>query len=156
MKDKKLLKWKFDELIKNLIVISFPANKQIEICGIGHPGDDIANDFDTYFNLSKFEYIKNNLLNDEQILELEKIDNFFNERSGKNNDGFWDNLESNSDWQILRQMAANCLKILKKDNLTITFKIKNKYTKSENGNKILIQNIKIKLINNKKRTLFFI
>lgn len=56
-KEKETVYWKFNELIKLLITLSLPSNKQKEIMGYGAVTDEMAIDFETYYTLSFQSYI---------------------------------------------------------------------------------------------------
>ena len=118
-----LVRYKFRELVINLVTLSSPAERQIEIIGIGAACDEMAIDFDTYFTLSYQSYIDNNLLTENQIKKLIELDDYFNERSGDKQPEFWDDflLETNPEWQIVRQKAKTILEILGMQDLTIEF-----------------------------------
>lgn len=137
----------FKELIKNLIILSLPVKEQLDIMGYGCIGDEMAIDFGTYYSDRINEYIRNNIIDKEQKKYIDKIEDFFNERGGKDEYmGFWldnEELSTNSDWDKIRDMAKECLKVLKKDHLALKASIENK---SNNNDGLTVQVIQIELI----------
>lgn len=100
-----LIRWKFAELLKNLITLSSGAQRQTEIIGIGAVCDEMAEDFHTYFTLSYSSYIENHLLTQTQLEKLIELDLFLNERSEIKCPAFWDDslLSTNAEWEIVRE-----------------------------------------------------
>lgn len=140
------LKYKFEELIKTLILLGMPAEKQIEYSGDLIPfGDDIVNDFDVYYTHSKNELLENNFLNHKQVEIIDRLDNFFEKKSGEDFIDFWtDNsiLKTDPDWKKIRELAKECLMVLGKNDCGIKIDIENEIEDS----KILIRKIKSKII----------
>jgi hypothetical protein len=146
--DDNLVRWKFGELIKNLITLSSAADRQAEIIGIGATCDEMAIDFDTYFSLSYQNYLDNHLLTIEQVEKLKELDKFFNDRSGDKSPNFWDDflLDTNSDWQIVRQKAKAILESIGMQDLLIEFDREEKYEMTDKGRRISMQSTKIRLV----------
>jgi len=146
-----LIRWKFAELLKNLITLSSVAQLQTEIIGIGAVCDEMAEDFYTYFTLSYSSYIDNHLLTQAQIEKLIELDMFFNERSEIISPEFWDDslLSTNPEWEIVRQKAKEILIILGFQDLAIDIYREEKYEMLESGNKLSVQATQLRL----KRTL---
>lgn len=142
--------WKFGELIKLLIILSSDAVKQREIMGAGALADEMAEDFNSYFTLCRNEYILMNLLDIDQLSPLDKLDGFLDERSGENSVDFWDDskLSSNPDWDIVRRIAKEVLKLLNMTDLIITFERVEKYELSLIGKKLMVQSTKTRIIRN--------
>ena len=109
--DENLVRWKFGELIKNLVTLSSSAERQAEIIGIGATCDEMAIDFDTYFTLEYQNYLDSGLLTISQVEKLKELDKYFEDRSGDKSPDFWDDflLETNPEWQYVRRMAKNIL-----------------------------------------------
>jgi len=146
--DDNLVNWKFGELIKNLITLTSNAERQAEILGIGATCDEMAIDFDTYFTLSYQNYIDNHLLTGNQIEKLKELDDYFNERSGDKSPDFWDDflLDTNPEWQIVRQKAKTILELLGMQDLTIEFDREEKYETTDKGKRLTMQTTKTRLI----------
>lgn len=143
-----LSKWHFDELIKTLITLSSPVDRQFEICGIGNPNSEMVEDFVWHYIDLKDELIIKLILTEPQSSMLDKITFLINKHSGKPDDDFWnpDNLKSHADWIAIRQIAKDSLGLLGKDNLQLIVVTTNKYDKSDKGEKLVIQYQKIDLI----------
>ena len=127
--DENLVRWKFGELIKNLVTLSSSAERQAEIIGIGATCDEMAIDFDTYFTLEYQNYLDSGLLTISQVEKLKELDKYFEDRSGDKSPDFWDDflLETNPEWQYVRRMAKNILEALNMIDLTIEFDRTEKY-----------------------------
>jgi len=74
--NKELIMYHFEEFIKALITLSLPAEKQIHIIGIGHTGDEMVIDFDTFYREHIDYYIKEGLISTKQAVLSEAFDNF--------------------------------------------------------------------------------
>lgn len=146
--DDNLVRWKFGELIKNLITLATDAKRQAEIIGIGATCDEMAEDFNTYFTLSYWSYLDSNLLTLEQVEKLKELDVFFDERSGDKSPDFWNDflLETNPEWKIVRQKALDILKSLRMQDLTLEFDREEKYETTDKGNQITMQITKTRLV----------
>ncbi|WP_461791426.1 hypothetical protein [Pedobacter sp.] len=142
--DENLVRWKFSELIKNLITLSSSAERQAEIIGIGATCDEMAIDFDTYFTLEYQNYLDSGLLTVSQVEKLQELDNYFEDRSGDKSPDFWDDflLEKNPEWQNVRQMAKYILEALNMIDLTIEFDRTEKYETT----RLTIQTTKTRLV----------
>lgn len=146
--DDNLIRWKFGELIKNLVTLSSQAERQAEIIGIGATCDEMAIDFDTYFTLEYHEYLKSGLLTSSQVEKLKELDRYFEKRSGDKSPDFWDDflLETSSEWQDVRQMAKAILETLNMQDFTIEFYRTEKYEKTNKGKRLIMQTTKTRLI----------
>lgn len=118
----------FDELVKHLIVLSLPAEYQREYIGLGHTGDELAIDFDNYYTSRKEQYLKEGFINHEQSDLLDKLDSFFEERSGGHHEEFWEDVDSHSDWQKVRMKAKECLAALGKQDYGLKVKYESEKT----------------------------
>ncbi len=147
-KEDNLVCWKFGELIKTLVTLSSSADRQIEIMGAGIVTDEMAEDFNTYFTLSYRQFIDNKLLDEITINKLNYLDNFLDLRSGDKDPDFWDDttLLTNNDWQNVRTQAKEILTMLGFENLDIDFERTEKYEKSNEGQKLLMQTTRTRLI----------
>ncbi len=147
-KEDNLVCWKFGELVKTLFTLSSNADRQIEIMGAGIVTDEMAEDFDTYFTLSYKQFVDNKLIDETTTNKLKYLDNFFDERSGDKDPDFWDNttLSTNNDWQNVRTQAKEILTLMGFENLDIDFKRTEKHEKSNEGQKLLIQTTRTRLI----------
>jgi len=143
-----LVCYNFRELIINLITLSSPAKRQLEIIGIGAVCNEMAVDFDEYFTSVYQLYIDNNFLTQDQLEKFIELDNYFDERSGKKQSEFWDDflLETNPEWQIVRQKAMTILEMLGMQNLTIEFDRTEEYKMINGVKQITAQTTKTKLI----------
>lgn len=140
------IKYRYEEMIKTLILLGMPAEKQIEYSGEMVPfGDDIVNDFDVYYTHSKNKFLEHDLLTNKQVEQLDNLDNFLEKKSGEKFIDFWtDNsiLKTHPDWQKIRELARDCLVILGKNDCGIKVDIENEIDSSE----ILVRKIKTKII----------
>jgi len=136
------LLWQFNELIKNLISMSMPLEKQIDFYGLGVTADEMLEDFNSYYSLNKSRFFEKGLINEEIKASLEDIDNLTDKWTSEKDEDFWFEMEKHeNDWNILREMAKSTLKKMELDNLTVMVKHENE---TENG-KIIVQNTKIDL-----------
>lgn len=146
--DDNLVRWKFGELIKNLVTLSSSAERQAEIIGIGATCDEMAIDFDSYFTLEYQSYLDSGLLTFSHGEKLQELDKYFEERSGDKSHDFWDDflLETNPEWQIVRQKAKAILKSLGMQDLTIEFDREEKYEMTDKGKRVTMQSTKTRLL----------
>ena len=147
-KEDNLVCWKFGELIKTLVTLSSSADRQIEIMGAGIVTDEMAEDFNTYFTLSYRQFIDNRLLDEKIINKLNYLDDFLDQRSGDKDPNFWDDttLSTNKDWQNVRTQAKETLTLLGFENLDIDFERTEKSEKSNEGQKLVMQTTRTRLI----------
>lgn len=147
-KEDNLVCWKFGELVKTLVTLSSSADRQIEIMGAGIVTDEMAEDFDTYFTLSYKQFVDNKLIDETTTNKLKYLDNFLDERSGDKDPDFWDDttLSTNNDWQNVRTQAKEILTLMGFENLDIDFERTEKHEKSNEGQKLLIQTTRTRLI----------
>ncbi|WP_276132722.1 hypothetical protein [Polluticoccus soli] len=140
--------WKFAQLITTLITLSSSSDRQAEIIGIGATCDEMGEDFHSYFTLSSRSYHRAGLLSEKEILELEKLDAYFEERSGNNSPDFWDDflLDTNPEWDVVRTKATNILQLLGFQDLTIDFDRKEDYEITDKGKRVVGQWTKTRLV----------
>lgn len=134
-----LVRWKFAELIKNLVTLSSSAEQQLEMTGIGAVCDEMALDFETYFILSYQAYLQVGLLTLDQAEQLKKLERYFDDRSGDKSPDFWDEslLSTNPEWQIVREKARDVLEMLEMQDLEIEFERTVEYKVSEEGKQVV-------------------
>jgi hypothetical protein len=115
-----LIQYHFEELIKTIITLSSPAERQIFIIGIGHTGDEMVIDFDTHYKEHIDHYLSTGLLTLEHANSLKQYDDFLSERcAGQPVEFFLDQLElkTNSIWAEIRIESKKLLKALNKEHL---------------------------------------
>lgn len=115
----------FQELIKNIITLSSPAEKQIYIIGIGHTGDEMVIDFDTFYSGHKNHYLELGLLTLEQLRSLENFNEFLDEKCVNKSGEFFmsrSELKLNKTWDEIRCEAKKLLILLNKDQMDIEVK----------------------------------
>lgn len=147
-KEDNLVCWKFGELVKTLVTLSSSADRQIEIMGAGIVTDEMAEYFHTYFTLSYKQFVDNKLLDETTINKLNYLDNFLDQRSGDKDPDFWDDttLSTNNDWKNVRTQAKEILTLLGFESLDIDFERIEKYENSNEGQKLLSQTTRTRLI----------
>lgn len=151
--DDNLVRWKFGELIKNLVTLSSSAERQVEIIGIGATCDEMVIDFDTYFTLEYQRYLDSGLLTYSQTEKLRELDKYFEERSVDKSPDFWDDflLNTSPDWQAVRKMAKSILEMLEMQDLIIDFERTEKYEKTDKGKRLTMQTTKTRLVRENAR-----
>ena len=137
------IKWQFQELIKTLIALSLPAEKQIEIYGIGLAGDEMLEDFHSYYVLIKSSLIERGFVTSDAEQILNQIDSFTDKLSDEKEEDFWDELDIHEEWQELRTMAKNALISIGMDKYGIKVKHENDVDKKNN---IVTQKTTVELI----------
>ncbi|MBE2256127.1 MAG: hypothetical protein IAE65_08000 [Ignavibacteria bacterium] len=146
-----LIRYKFSQLIINLILLSSSSTQQILFFGIGNACNEMAIDFDLYFTQEKESYLERGLLTLDSVDKLKELDKLFCEKSEDKNHEFWDddNLKSNSNWKLVREKSNEILKMLNFDNLTLELDRNNNF-RMDNGNVNLIgQTDKIQIVKKK-------
>jgi len=148
-----LIKWHFDELLKTLITLSSPADRQAEIMGFGNANSEMVEDFVWHYIETKDDLTTELILIEPQTIVLDNITKLIDKHSGKPEDNFWnpEQLKTHSDWTTIRKIATEVLILLGKDNLQLKIETTNEYDKSDKGEKLIIQRQKIYLINNEKK-----
>lgn len=143
-----LIRWKFSRLIENLVILSSSAQRQAEIIGVGAVCEEMALDFETYFTLEYPNYLEIGLLTMSQLEKLQELDNFLEDKSGNNSPDFWNDLllQQSLEWQVVRQKAQGILVMLNMQDLTIDFERTEKTRTVDNGNPIMIQITKTRLV----------
>ena len=137
--DDNLVRWKFAELIKNLVTLSSSAEQQLKMTEIGAVCDEMALDFATYFVLSYQTYLRVGLLTLDEAEQLKKLDKYFEDRSGEKSPDFWDDslLKTNPEWQVVREKAKCILEMLRMQDLEIEFERTVEYKVSKEGKQIV-------------------
>ncbi|MEO1628710.1 MAG: hypothetical protein AAFV25_26415, partial [Bacteroidota bacterium] len=134
----------FDELIKTLIVMSLPLEKQREFYGLGVIADEMMLDFESHYTLNKDRFAQTEWINEAAKKQLDEIDALTEAWSAEKEEDFWFDMEKHpSDWDVLRQKASRALTLLEKDHLTVDIKRENRL--DENGN-IMVEHTIINLI----------
>lgn len=138
----------YEELIKSLIALSSNAEKQKEIIGYGQVAQELVEDFYHYYSNCREQYLMENLITKEQDLNLGLLEKLFKEQKDQS---FWDddNLGTNIQWQEVRKIASENLKILGKSDFTIEVKRTHNNTMSPEGKSLTIENTKIILVKKK-------
>jgi len=146
-----LIRYKFSQLIINLILLSSSSTQQILIFGIGNACNEMAIDFELYFTQEKESYLESGLLTLDAVDKLKEIDDLFCEKSEDKNHEFWDddNLESNSDWKLVSEKSHEILKMLNFDNLTLELERNNNFRMDNENVNLIGQTDKIQIV--KKR-----
>jgi hypothetical protein len=121
--DKEIIQYHFDELLKTLIILFSPAEKQKYIMGFGNVGEDMLIDFDSNFNgVMAYHYVENGFLSGNEVKKIEEYDRFLDKKcNGQTTDVFtnFDELKNTSVWKEVRPETFKLLKYLTKDNLDI-------------------------------------
>jgi hypothetical protein len=146
--EENLVYYKFGELIKALVTLSSSAERQIEITGAGIVTIEMAEDFNTYFTLSYKPFVQYELIDEKTFIKLFYLENFLDHRSGERDSEFWNDktLATNTDWENVRKQSKNVLALLGFENLDIDFIRTEKYEKSNEGQKLLLQTTRTRLI----------
>ncbi|GGA16717.1 hypothetical protein GCM10008018_71440 [Paenibacillus marchantiophytorum] len=121
--EKDIVQYHYDELIKSLVTLSSPAEKQKYIMGYGHVGDDMIIEFENHYNLGMADYYFDiGLFTDNQLQKIDDYDKFLDEKSGEQELDFFtdfDQLNSNPIWEEIRVETSKLLRFFDKDNLDI-------------------------------------
>ncbi|MDQ0913888.1 hypothetical protein [Paenibacillus sp. V4I5] len=121
--EEKMVLYHFEELIKTLITLSFSAEKQKFIIGIGNVADELVIDFDTHFNEKlAILYIEIGMLSTNDIMKLNEYNKVLNEKCFSQEADFFTDFEEliiNPVWEEIRYESSRLLKSLNKDNLDI-------------------------------------
>jgi len=142
-----ITKYWCEELIMSIITLASPAEKQIEIIGIGITGDEMLIDFDSSLTWVKDNYVNNGYFSEKNIKKLNEFDKYLDEViKGQKEDFFVDNNEliNNPIWEEIREKAKALLKDLEMSNLDIT--LDRTISELDNNDRIIIENTKRTLI----------
>ncbi|MEI6950409.1 hypothetical protein V9K67_24720 [Paraflavisolibacter sp. H34] len=112
----------FDELVKHLIVLSLDKDDQTELFRHGPSGYALGVELDTYYTLQKRHYLRHSLLNEEQVGQMDKLEEYVQKRMGKAHKSFWDKAPRHPGWDKVRLLARDCLKALEKEDWGIRVK----------------------------------
>lgn len=109
--DRDLANQHLKRLVQNLIALASSPEEKIRIVGYGCVGDEIAIDFESSFTRCRDLYLKEDLLNENQLMKLDELDQLLESLSGDDDDGFWTNPEKLTDanWDKIRDLAKLCL-----------------------------------------------
>lgn len=121
----------FNELIKTLIALSSAANRQRAIYGEAPPGDEMAEDFNSYFTRNKSLLLDKGLIDQEAFDLLGTLARFMDVKSAENDLEFWDDLEQHKDWEMIRELARLCLVKLGKEKYRL--QVEHQYGRDDNG-----------------------
>jgi hypothetical protein len=142
------VKWNYWEFIKILVTLSSDSEIQKEIIGYGAVADEMAADFNTYCTLQSKKYVDFDLLTDDLVSRLNKIDSFFIEHYGDKKSVFWndDFLDSHPDWKTIRVLAKDILRVMGFDDLKIDIERTVQKSQSSKGEPLAIETTKTRLI----------
>lgn len=138
------LKWNYTEMLKVLIALSLEAEEQFNAYGDGPIGEEMALDFSNLYDDHRDGFLEEGLLNEEQVVALDALLDFFVERSGPQNEDFWLDvrmLSVHPDWVKVRKLAKDCLVVMGKDHLGIHVTIENSDSVNNEGEEIVVQMI---------------
>ncbi len=112
MKDDELLKYYYEELIMSLITMSLPAEKQREMIGFGCVGDEILEDFDSFYCMRRQVYINHMVFSEKQLQRLDDFHKYLDKFNNQSEDFYWDieELKNNPLWEELRVESKKILK----------------------------------------------
>jgi hypothetical protein len=132
--------WKFGELLKTLITLSSPAERQLDIMGAGLASDEMAEDFYRFFS-DRQEFLDRGLLAASTLAPLQHLNDYLDQRSGDHAPDFWDeqNLATHPDWQNVRQQAKAILQDMGFEGLDLAFERKASYETGAEGKLLLVE-----------------
>lgn len=113
----------FQEVLKLLVIIAAEPELQLKAHGIGNAEEEMAMDLDFHFSQNKDAFLDAGHINIEQCDAINAVLAFFKAKEENEDDPFWYELESNSDWIELRILANKALTALNKQHLNIEVKI---------------------------------
>ena len=119
------INYHYDELLKLLVIISSEPTLQREAHGIGNAEEEMAIDLDFHFNEFKTQLLEEGLLSTTEADAIAQIDSFFEARNCESYESFWGELETHADWKTVREMAANVLTQMGKEDLSIKVNVVN-------------------------------
>lgn len=129
--DIKNLNYQFIELVKTLIAFSSQPDRQREIYGEAPPGDEMLEDFHSYYTIIKSSLLDKGLIDQGDAELLDNLAKFIDEKSAENDLEFWDDLERHKDWERIRELAKLCLIKLGKENCEL--KVTHEYGRDDKG-----------------------
>lgn len=115
---------RFDQLLITLIGLKSPYKKQREMYGIGHLEEELVDDFELNYTRNRKEFIKFDYLKEEEVLELDTIEQIFEEKTEENNPDFWEGINFHSEWEKIRLLAMRVLSLLNRSELEVIIKKK--------------------------------
>src|SRR5687767_13665697 len=112
MTEQKRVQYLYDELVKGLVVLSLPAQEQLEIHGADSAGTVMAVELDTYYRVQRSVYEQHNLLTPEAGRLLDELDGIFRTHTGPEGAIFRNGVHTHPAWADIRSLAAACLKAM--------------------------------------------
>lgn len=137
------IRWQFNELIKTLITISLSADKQRQIIGIGWAGDEMMDDFYTYYTLIRDNLLERGFIKNQAIILLDQLDKFTDQLSKEKHEDFWNEIEAHSEWEQLRGIAKAILLVMNLEELGLKVKHENEV---DENNAVIAQKTFIELV----------
>lgn len=113
------LNYHYEELLKLLVILSLDPEAQLET----HTEDELAIEYESALVPRVEEYLSEGYFTETDIERLLEIDQFFEVRSGNDDDGFWSSIETHPDWILVRKMAKEVLKALGHEGIGITTEV---------------------------------
>lgn len=111
------IKWHLGALKRALLILSSPAEKQVELMEVNDIPLSMSADFDCHFLHIRQDYIDAGLLSPEQFEVLDRVDAYFKEIADTLKedefDVFWedrDQLFTHPSWEHLRVLTKDCLR----------------------------------------------
>ncbi len=147
--DKKQTEEYFKELIKAIISLSLPADKQREIHGHGFAGEEMLQGFRSLFLPFRDLYQNYDIVDDGQLPFLDSLHTLLEEKVKMEPEEFWDKLETASEWNRIRNTAIETLSALGKGHLTLKITQMNVSVPSKSGRDITVQQTTTELIEKK-------
>lgn len=149
--DRKQVESYFQELIKAIISLSLPAEKQREIHGFGFAGEEMVQEFRNLFLPFKDLYHEHRIVNDGQMPFLETLNTLLEEKAASEPEEFWDQLESAGEWNRIRNMAIESLSALGKGHLTLNITKMSVSVPTKSGRDVTIQQTTTELVEKENR-----
>ncbi|MCB9349650.1 MAG: hypothetical protein H6573_19375 [Lewinellaceae bacterium] len=101
------LNYYFEELQKMVVILSSPADAQIEAMGYGNVGEEMAIDFNMSYPDKKAELTEAGLITKAEVAALEELDASFPDSKVVDEDFWFDQQRLYTDpyWEIIRNKA---------------------------------------------------
>jgi len=136
------LNWQFKELIVTLIAMKSNKERQKEIYGFGDSASEMIEDFFTYFDRQKENWLELKYLTKEQIAKLNKVLKVLEEICKDKNNDFWKNQSKSKDSKIIKRLIKEVLKSLGKLDYFVEVQHENEY---DYKNNLIVQRTKTTL-----------